>query len=175
MTKIGTFTVLEIKQQLAEMMILEEQLWDSLYGDTRSGQAIQDESAREYAGVGRGIQYLKQCLGRIDPDALTIMLTADGFRPNGRTPISASMHGVAKQVLGMLKRNGHDVSRAFNDSEHSQLYIHAPADLRDALQEAITELNLVGRIEVERTPRIGDLFNWNMAHKFLDANPVETV
>lgn len=166
MDKIGSFTVLEIKQQLAEMMILEADLWDSLYGDTRSGQAIQDEAAREYAGVGRSIQYLKQCLGEIDPDALTIMLTADG---------TGSMHEVANQVIGILERSGHDVRRLFNDTEYSQLYIHIPADMLGALTVAQSRLKLNGSIEVERTPRIGDLFNWNMARKFLDANPVETV
>lgn len=174
MTKFG-FSVLELKQQLAEAMLAEEQLWESLYGVTRSGAAIEHDAARDYAAMGDTVQYLRQCLGEVDPEALTITLTATAFRPNGTTPISASMHDVAKQVLRMLERDGHDVSRVFNDSEHSMLHIHAPADLGEALQETITELNLVGRIEMPDTPHVGDLFNWPAAHKFLDANPVETV
>lgn len=174
MTKFG-FSVLEIKQQLAEQLIAEEKMWESLYGDTRSGAAIQHDVAMDYAALGSSIQYLRQCLGEVDPEALTVTLTADAFRPNGTTPISASMHDVANQVIGKLELLGHDVGRLFNDSEHSMLVIHAPADMAEALQEAITDLNLVGRIESPDTPVVGDLFNWNMARKFLDANPVETV
>jgi hypothetical protein len=171
MTRFG-FSVLEIKQQLAEQLIAEEQMWESLYGDTRSGAAIQHDAAMDYAALGSSIQYLRNCLGEVDPDALTITLTASNCRPMSDEPLQVSMHDVANQVLRVLKREGHDLGRVLNDSEYSQLYIHAPADMGEALQEAITELNLVGRVEKANTPMVGDLFNWNMAHKFLHANPV---
>jgi len=173
MTRFG-FSVLEIKQQLAEQLISEEKMWESLYGETRSGAAIEHEAARNYAALGSSIEYLRQCLGEVDPEALTITLTGT-LTPWIDSKPNPGMHEVAFEILKHLKRDGHNLNRVLNDTEYSQLFIHAPADMAESLNKALEVLEIDGSVETADTPNAVDLFNWNMAREFLDANPVEIV
>lgn len=170
--------VKEILTELAQRLVHEADVWETVYGKNIPDGGVTQEAEDEYSQLVKEVEEFKNsCANKlisIGYPVYTVMIT-------GCSPSDGPGNYEVEDAV-VLKFG----DRVLPDSEHSQLFIMTtPAD-QDEVLAYVREVAGVGKVYTyggdvydsefhaydEDTPHIAGLGNWSSARKFLEDNKI---